>query len=113
MTFLDDDPMEDKAIIYILWTAVIRLLYDREPERISEADAVGLVHHNEDNTEACIIKFILEAGNCKEWGIIPIEPGKFKDGSILYYHDSMGDTVTYAALHGDVIADDPEGDQCS
>jgi len=105
------DKLTDHEVIQVLRTALLSEMWGRSEGRMDEAGAVVLVHELSDKDgiiQTYIIKFCIAGDMCKEWGIFPVETGKFKNGSLIYYHDSDADVATYAALHGDGVIDPEE-----
>jgi len=95
----------DKAV-GITSSALLLCLCRLSDGRAATCKHIGLAHDTETpdgKKESWVIHFTFDTS---EYGIDPVEPGKYQDGTILYWHDTMEDVVTQAALYGDDVAED-------
>lgn len=104
---MSSSTINDKKVISILSTALLRCLDIDSKGRIDDCVAVGIVHSTVDKKTGDISSWIIkfDPRTCA-FGIDPIETDKYPDGSILYWHEDDADSLTQAALYGDGITDE-------
>ena len=95
----------------ILASALFESLKTISDDRYKSCTAMGIVHKvtwGSGVKEDWLIRFVPDSG---DFSIEQVKEGMYKDGDLLYWHDTDEDTATQAALHGDrVITEDVSPD---
>lgn len=96
---------EDAA--HILAEALTGHIACQSGHRIEGCDAIGQILSGtiDDVRVDYLFKYNLQTS---AWMLAELTPGKYRPNDILYYHGTIEDTVTQAALYGDDVV--PDGD---
>jgi hypothetical protein len=96
------DKLPDRDAACILAEALLGHLVERAGARADGCDAIGQVLNGsvDDKRISYVFKHGLHTG---AWSLVEVTPDKYPADTILYYHDTIEDAVTQAALHGDEL----------
>lgn len=95
--------MEADKAVGITASALFQCLCRLSEGRSESCTHIGFAHDTETpdgKKESWLIHFAIDTDG---FAIDQIEPGKYPDGDILYWHESPEDAVTQAALRGDPV----------